>query len=79
MKSIKIIYTFATIIAAYKSTIFKPWFICMSINKNKSIMSIQEVNYESPNFCVLQIQPSTCLASSKVGSDGTESYYEENF
>ena len=52
----------------------------MSINKKKSIMSIQEVNYESPNFCVVQIQPSTtCLVSSEVGSGDTESYLEENF
>ena len=64
----------------YKSTIFKPWYICMSINKNKSNMSIKEVNYESPNFCVVQIQPSiTCLVSSEVGSDETQSYDEEIF
>ena len=52
----------------------------MSINKNKSNMSIKEVNYESPNFCVVQIQPSTtCLVSSEVGSDETQSYDEEIF
>ena len=51
----------------------------MSINKNKSNMSIKEVNYESPNFCVVQIQPSTTCLKSSIGSDDTESYLEENF